>query len=129
MTSASNILATPSIVVNDIVINYVPNSLKYTEGRGEQSVRTQAAGGNSVSFVYSQNAGTKFSSVKFDMYSSDANIALALGWKDNGFNNTISFVSDDFSRNMSNCAVVNDYEITLGLDGTFSLEWKGTQVQ
>jgi hypothetical protein len=122
---ASIAITTPSVIINNVTIAILPNSLNYTEGFGEQSMRTQSAGGGSVDVVYSDNAESKMSSVNFDMINTAENIALARSWKANLNQNAISVVAPGFSRNFSNMALVSDYSVELSADGKISLEFMG----
>jgi len=124
-----NIIATPSIVVNNQVINIVPNSCSFTEGLGEQSMRVQSAGGGVVSQVFSDNVEARLSVLKFKLYSTADNIALALSWKKNKNNNAISLTGQTstntyISRTFSNAAILNDYEVNAQTDGALDIEFK-----
>lgn len=124
---ASIAISTPSIVVNNVPVGILPNSFKYTEGLGEQTMRTQSAGGGSVDIVYSTNAESLMSKVTFSMLNTAQNINLIKGWKTNTNKNAIS-VADQlsgFTRNFSNMALVSNYEVELGADGTIALEFMG----
>jgi hypothetical protein len=127
-----NIIATPSIVVNNQVINIVPNSCSFTEGYGEQSMRVQSAGGGVVSQVYSNNVEARLSSLKFKLYATADNIALALSWKQNLNNNAISLTGQTstntyISRVFNNAAILNDYEVNAQTDGNLDIEFKSDQ--
>lgn len=118
-------ITTPSVIINNLPIAILPNTLKYTEGFGEQSVRTQSAGGGSVEVVWSDNAESKMSTVSFDVINTNGNIALIRRWKANTNQNAISVVAQGFSRSFSNMALTNDFEVELSADGKISLEFKG----
>lgn len=124
---ASRAISTPSVIINNIPIGIVPNSLKYTEGLGEQIMRTQSAGGGSVDVVYSLDAESLMSTVSFELINTNENIDLARLWKTNENNNAISFVDSrtGFTRNFANMALTSNYEVNLGADTTISVEFKG----
>lgn len=124
---ASIAISTPSIIVNNIPVGILPNSFKYTEGLGEQTMRTQSAGGGSVDVVYSTNAESLMSKVTFSMLNTAQNIDLIKGWKSNLNRNAISVAdqSTGFTRNFSNLALTNNYEVELGADGTIAIEFMG----
>lgn len=129
MANVSRTLAVPSIVVNNQVVWIIPGSFTYTEGLGEQNMKIQSAGGGVTGTVFSDNVETHFSTIKFKMFSTAANVAAARDWKSNGISNAISFVAaDGFTRNASNAAILNDYEVGLSPDGEIDMEWKTSPV-
>ncbi len=116
-------LANPTVLINNLSVPVVPNSVTYTEGRGEQTVRVQSAGGGSVQSVLSHNVETNLSMVKFDMLPTAENIDLILGWKDNGSDNAISITGAGLTRSFTNAVLTSNYEVTLGSDTKISLEF------
>jgi len=126
----NQILATPRITVNNTVIEYKPNSLSYTEGLGEQKMRTQSSGGNNVSTVYATDVESSISDIKFEMEPTEGNIEKIREWKLNANANTITIESAQlngtFTRSFDNVALVNNYEVNTKSDGMISLEFKGT---
>lgn len=124
---ASIAIATPSIIVNNLPTYFKPNTLKYTEGLGEQNMRTQSAGGGIVDVIYSDNAESKMSMVSFEIMNTAENIELLRGWKVGLNQNAISIVdnSSGFTRNFANMAVTNNYEVNLGADTSISVEFRG----
>jgi hypothetical protein len=118
-------LARPTIIVNNSPILIVPNSTVYTEGKGEQNVRTQSAGGGAVDIVTSENVETNMTKANFSIFPTEENIALARSWKSNGDKNAIDIVSGTFSRSITNASLINDYEVNLGADTTIDLEFIG----
>lgn len=124
---ASRAISTPSVIINNLPIAIIPNSLTFTEGFGEQTMRTQSAGGGSVDVVYSVNAESLMSKVTFEIINTDQNIALARNWKSNSNDNAISLIDSrtGFARNFSNMALTSDYEVSLGADTTITVEFMG----
>ncbi len=121
-------LANPAIIVNGVSVAIMPNSFSYTEGRGEQTVKTQTAGGGSVENVFFDNAETKFSMVKFELYNTDVSIELALIWKNNTNLNVIEWnggIKSNTVRVVKGAALTNDYEVELKNEGMLSLEFHG----
>jgi hypothetical protein len=121
MTTA---LANPSVLVNNLATPIVPNSFTFTEGRGEQTVRVQSAGGGSVQSVFSNNVETNLSTVKFSMFPTAENINAILAWKDNGSANVISATGAGLTRSFTNATLIGDYEVNLGSDTVIDLEFK-----
>jgi len=118
-------LARPSIIINNTPIQVVPNTTVYTEGKGEQNVRTQSAGGGSVEIVVSENVETNISKVNFSIMPTPENIEAARGWKSNPGANAINIVSGEFNRSITSATLTNDYEVNLGSDTTIDLEFMG----
>lgn len=128
----TEIIATPTLVVNNQAIFIIPNSCSFTEGYGEQSMRVQSAGGGVVSQVYSNNVETRLSALKFKLYSNPNNIDLAKGWKANANGNAISLTGQTragtyLSRVFNNAALLNDYDVNTQTDGTIDIEFKSDQ--
>lgn len=122
-------LADASVVINNEPIAVVPNSVSFTEGKGEQNMRAASAGGGSVEQVYSTNVESNFSMLKFELFNDVDSIESARSWKSNRNQNvaTVSGKTPDgkkLSRTFSQAAILNDYEVNLGSDTTFEIEFK-----
>lgn len=126
---AQNALSNPSVQINDETIAIVPNSLTYKRGAGDVSVRAQSAGGDSVEAVVTENAETKISMVKFNMYLTDTNREAIRGWQNNRFNggNTIRFSERGSTEPLSftGMNVTTDPEYSIGADGSVEVEFMG----
>lgn len=124
-------LANPQLEVNGLSVEIVPNTLSFDEGGGEQTVKSQSAGGDSVSSVFWENAETKLSMLKFEIFSTDKNIANARIWK---FNKNANFLTwsggnkSNTQRILQFAALTNNYEVNLKNEGTLSLEFHGEAV-
>ena len=121
----AKVIANPSVVINNAPTNIVPNTLVFTEGFGEQNVRTQSSGGGSVETVFSNNVETNMSKVNFSLFPTTENIELAREWKSNLDENAIQITSDEFNRSVNGAALINDFEVNLGSDTTIDLEFVG----
>lgn len=106
-------LSNPTVLINNISVAVVPNSVSYTEGKGEQMVRVQSAGGGSVQSVLSNNVETNLSTVKMSLFPTAENIALILTWKNNANANAISITGSGLTRSFTNAALTSDYEVSL----------------
>lgn len=118
-------LSTAQVIINNVVYPIVPNSLNFTEGFGEYTMRASSVGAGKTETIFSENAENKMSKVKFEMYPTAENIESIREWKSN-LNENLIEVSDspsEFSRSFSNACLVNDYEVNIGSDTTISLEW------
>lgn len=123
----SKVLANPTVVVNNNPIAIVPNSFSYTEGFGEQQLRVQSAGGNSLEYAASDDVTTKKAMFKFEMLNTSENIENARQWKQNLNQNVVSVSEDSFSRTFTQAMIVNDYEVSLSSDGNISLEFNSAR--
>jgi len=118
-------LANPIVTINNEAIFVLPNSVMYTEGKGEQNIRTQSAGGGAVQTVFSEDVESNKSKVNLSITNTQENIDIARTWKSNQDANVISIVSPGFSRTISSTALINDYEVNLSADGEIALEFEG----
>lgn len=115
----------PTVVINNIAIPVRPNSVKFREGKGEQSMRVQSAGGSNTETVFSNNVETNMSALMFEMINTAANIELARGWKTNGNTNAATVTGVGLSRSFNGMAILNDYEVDLSSDGVIPIEMTG----
>jgi|WetSurMetagenome_2_1015567.scaffolds.fasta_scaffold624789_1 hypothetical protein len=120
----SKMLSTPTIRVNDQTTMIVPNSLTFTEGLGERSLKAQSGGGNQVGFVMSENIETRYSEVKFQLYATSENIEAVRTWKSNVFSNTLSFEDEGITRFGTTAGITNNYEVKTGESGTIDVEFR-----
>jgi len=121
-------LADPSIVVNNEPVAVVPNSVKFTEGSGEQTMRAASTGGGGVQQVFSQNIETNFSKVMFEVFNDVETIEDLRGWKKNSNQNVVVLTGKTpdgkkIRRTFNQAALLNDYEVNLGSDTTISVEF------
>lgn len=125
MANNTTTIANPSLVANNESVFIVSNSLKYTEGFGEQNVRVQSAGGGNVAAVVSNNVETNKGNLKFSLMPTPENIRLARSWKANPNINVFSWFQGELERTLPQATVTNDYEVNLAADGTIDLEIMG----
>ena len=120
-------LSNVAVSVNNDPIAIVPNSAKYTEGFGEQTMRAASVGGASVEQVFTQNLESNFSAPSFEVYPDLETIKLLRSWKSNGNANTVVFTGSidgvSFRRTFKQAAILNNYEVELGSDSTISVEF------
>lgn len=127
------VLSAPTVIVNNVTIPIKPNSLNFTYGLGENQVRVQSGGGGTLQAVYANDVSTRLSMIQWEMESTIANTELLREWKQNsasGITNNIRVIDQTTGETFSfnNCVIENDPEINFGVDGMFSLEWKGDPV-
>ena len=121
-------LADPSVVVNNEPVAVVPNSVKYTEGAGEQTMRAASTGGGGVQQVFSRNVETDFSKVMFEVFNDIETIEDLRGWKKNSNQNVVVVTGKTpdgktLRRTFNQAAMLNDYEVGLGSDTTIPVEF------
>jgi hypothetical protein len=120
-------LSSAALLVNDEVVMIVPNTLKYTEGFGEQSVRAASVGGGAVEQIFSQDVETSLSKVMFDIHTTPDNVKLARGWKSNGNLNVVQIAGKtaegDVTRTFTQAAMTGDPEIEIATEGVINIEF------
>lgn len=121
-------ISNPSIVINNIPVGVVPNSVTMNEGLGEYNYRAQSAGGSNRQGVFSINVEGSLPWVKFSLFPTPENIENAKNWKNNFNQNAITLTGTlpnglNFSRSFNSAALVNNYEVALSFDGTFELNF------
>lgn len=126
MPEQFNQIAAPQLMLNNVNIAIIPNTFKYTEGLGEQTMKTASAGGGSVVQVIADDASKKKSKCEFQFYADASLIALTKTVKQNLNRNIISGVDpqSDWSRTFQQAILVNDYEIETGPDGKLTLQFE-----
>ena len=121
-------LSNAAVIVNNVPVAIIPNTLAFTEGLGEQNIRAASSGGGQTEQVFSENIEMRYSTVKFELPGTIENIALARGWKVNKNQNLIQIsgrTSDGtLSRTFSQAALLTDYEVPLSSDGNITLEFR-----
>ena len=126
MPQGNNVI---ELVINNKPIAFVPNTLKFKTGQGEQVVRTQASGSN-IEIVTYDNLETNKSMVMFDVFNTNENIQNAIEWKSlagliavtlSGPNLTTGFTFQQMT-------FINDFEIELISEGVISVELEGLPV-
>jgi len=124
-----SVQSAPGVIVNDEPVSIVPNSVVFTEGKGEQKTRAASTGGGEVEQIYSEDVETNFSMVKFQVYNTSDNIKLVRAWKSNRNQNVVEIASktadgDTLERSFQNAGILNDYEVPLGSETVIEVEFK-----
>jgi len=123
---SDKILANVAVIVNNMAVSIVPNSLGYNEGLGEQKPKVAAAGGGQVDILIADDVSTHIGKVKFELYPTASNITLVRGWKVNGSANVVKLTDNDsFHKTFTKQTLVNDPDIKLSSDGNIQVEFKG----
>ena len=120
-------LSDATVLVNDEVVMIVPNSLKFTEGFGEQSIRAASVGGGAVEQIYSRDVETALSKIMFDIHTTPANVKLQRSWKAKANANVVqiagSTTEGDVTRTFTQAAMTGDPEIEIGTEGVINIEF------
>jgi len=121
-------VADAAVQVNNNTVAIIPNTLAYTEGKGEQTIRAASAGGGQVEQIYANNVESNFSMVKFELPATVENIELAREWKSNANANLVQIAGSTpegrVTRTFSQAALLGDYEVPLGSDTNIAIEFK-----
>lgn len=121
-------LSDATLMVNNEVWAIVPNSLVFTEGQGEQSIKAASLGGGAVEQVFSNDVESAFSMVKAELYATVENIENTRAVKANLNNNVVQIygqtVDGSMTRTFTKAAMLGETEKALGVDATISIEFK-----
>lgn len=121
-------LADALVMVNDDPVPVTPNSVMYTEGLGEQTIRAASVGGGQVEQIFANNIESNFASVTFDMPAIVDNITRAREWKTNANQNVVQIAGQTpdgtITRTFTQAAILNNYEVALGSDTNITVEFK-----
>lgn len=122
-------LTDAAVLVNNEVVGIMPNSLTYTEGLGEQSMRAVSIGEGKTEQIYARDLETSIAMVKFEVPTTPENIALAREWKANENQNVVQIAGrtaeGEVTRTFSGAALLSDYEVQIGTETSIELEFKG----
>lgn len=123
-------LSDATLIANNEAVGVIPNTLKYTEGKGEQEMRTISLGGGKVETLYANNVETSLSNLSFELAVIPENIDLALAWKVNLNRNVFQIAGTTpdgktVTRTFTGAAVTNNYEVEIGSDTNISIEIMG----
>lgn len=122
-------LATPTVEINDRVIEIKPNSLSFKGGSGDVNVRHQTAGGGAGTQVVTKDAETRRGMVKFSLISEKTNMELTEEWLElsdpSAAGNVIRLSDIGFTRNFRNMRVTSEPERSIGSDADFEIEFMG----
>jgi len=123
-------VADAAVIVNNEVVPTIPNTVKFTEGLGEQSMRSVSIGEGKTEQVWSNNVESSIGMVAFEIPVTVELIELARTWKGNQNQNLVQLAGrtadgKELTRTFSGAALLSDYEVELGSDTTITVEFKG----
>lgn len=122
-------LTDATFVVNDEAVGIIPNSLKFTEGKGEQKARAVSVGEGKTEIVVANDLETAIGRVMVQLPVTVDAIKLALKWKNLTGQNVVQIagktLDGNVSRSYTQATLVNDYEVEVGTDTNIELEFHG----
>lgn len=117
-----NALSVPQIILNNKLLAIVADTFTFTGGRGEHTHRRASTGGNGTVAVFSKNAETFKSMVKFEIHPTTDNFDTIDTAKVNGANNSLEATENGKTYVFTNLVITNDPEFPAGADTTVSVE-------
>lgn len=124
---ADVILSDPQVTLNDELLAIVGNSVSYTTGDGERSVKAAGTGGGKPVLTISENVETKISTAKFGVFATAQN-ADTIEQAIKRLNNNVLVIAgtDPFGNSIrktfTNALVMNNPEFNLQQDGQIDVE-------
>ena len=120
------------LLVNNEQVAYTPDSLSWSDGFGEYSIRNAVVGGGQTEQIFSKDLSTKFGMVKWSMPTIDENEAYKRAWKSNDNNNVVELVGppgSTFSKIFTQAAMTNDPESTAATEGQIEVTFNSNPAQ
>jgi len=125
----ANGLTLPRVAINGIIINIVPNSLKYIEGKGTISVKAASGGGGVVVPIFMPDKTEAIGAVMFKIYPTNESITQIQDFRELGNDNTLSITDNGFNKSSTGMVVgTEDIEYALGVDEQIEVTCKGANV-
>ena len=120
-------LSDATLYINNEVVPIIPNTLLYTEGKGEQKMRVASVGGGAIEQIFSTDVEGNLSKVNVSIPSDPDSINNARAWKTLLNANLVQIAGKTpdgktLTRTFTQAAVMNDYEVALGSETDISLE-------
>ncbi len=111
-----------TVVVNNVIMGVVPNSISIEDGTGEVTFRVQSSGGGSTQRVVAEDLSSRVAMVKFKVESTVDNVQFIRELKENisGIVVTITTV-DGLSLTFTGAVLTNKYEIGIGKDAEIEM--------
>lgn len=116
-------LFSPTVEVNDEVIEIKPNSLSYKEGFGETKLRVVSSGGNQTRQIATEDISTKMGMVKFTVIVDLDTPDKIRSWQALSDGNVVRFSDSGVTRTFQMATIVNDPEVALGVDAEVEVEF------
>ena len=118
-----------AVIVNNVSIAVLPNSIKITKGKGDRKVRAMQIGGGAVETVHTEDISTKIGKVSFELAVTDSNISLIESWQNIIGGNMVMIVQEGVNPIvLQNASVTNDPELDASADGKATVEFQGDPI-
>lgn len=127
------ILNDPQITLNDELLVIAANSVSFTTGDGERSVKAAGTGGGKGVLTISENVETKISTGKFALFTTVENVDL-IDLAIKRLNNNVIVIAgtDAFGNSLrktfTNAIIMNNPEFNLQTDGQIDVEFSSDPV-
>lgn len=117
----------PTVLINNIPVNVLPNTFKCKIGKGEKKVRALVAGGNSTVSVVTIDSATKIGEVEFEVAVTPDALQNYSNWSDLIGQLAISAVQTGFGLpfQYQNMTLTNEPDFEGTADGKVKFEFKG----
>lgn len=124
---AEAIISNAQININDELILYTPNSLKFTPNTAKTVVKSLTAGGDSAITVHSKDVSESMSKVTFSVKATDRIIELIPYWSSNTAKNVIEISSSNgvLAYAFTGMSLEENTEMELGADKDIELTFLG----
>ena len=118
-----------AVEVNDTLVAYVPNSLKYRDGKGEIKANVNSVGGGATVVTHSLDLENAKGMVSFTLRTTKENDALIRTWFNNIGGNTIRLSNNltKFTKVFTGMSLTTDHDRELSADGTMEIVFEGNQ--
>ena len=130
---AEIILNDPQVTLNDELLAIVGNSVSFTTGDGERSIKAAGTGGGKAVLTISENIETKISTAKFSVFTTVRN-ADTVDQAIKRLNNNVLVIAgtDPFGNSLrktfTNATITNNPEFNLQADGQIDIEMSSDPV-
>ena len=125
----ANVLSGATLYINNELIAYIPNSLKYKLGNPERNVSPQVTGNGNTDNITTEDFSTQKSELMFDLKTTSENEVFVQNWIELIDGNVAKVVSTDgVARIFQKATVINNPEFDTGSDGVISMEMEGLRV-
>ena len=130
---SETILNDPQVTLNDELLAIVGNSVSFTSGDGERSVKAAGTGGGKGVLTISENVETKISTGKFSVFTTVGNVDIIdLAIKRLSNNVVVIAGTDPFGNSIrktfTNAIIMNNPEFNLQADGQIDIEFSSDPV-
>ena len=127
---AEKIISNPQIVINDEIVLFIPNSLKYIENTAKTVVKSLTAGGTSAVTVHSMDLSEANSKITFTVKATKRTLELIPFWYSNTAENVIevSSANGDIALAFIQMSLEEIPESAFGADGELELTFLGDPI-